>query len=244
MPPGRSGRPRSSPATSSTAMAPASEGYIEPDELLEFGDVGPGVRQGARGRGRRAAAGSARSRRRRSARWTARAAIAGVLGVVAIFAGLEPPEQRPAPHRRRARRRRRSSSAILARSMPAVSLPGRDDPGDARGLPADAEEDDGPGPIDGPGRRRGRACRGSRRPTRRSSGGRRSGSTTRSRRSSAGALEDQREGRVAPGSVWLPTWYGAGGRRRRRGRGGRLRRSGRGQRRALLELGGARTSAG
>ncbi len=45
---------------------------------------------------------------------------------------------------------------LFARSMPAVTHVRRDDPGDARGLPADAPEDDGPGAIDAAGRLRGR----------------------------------------------------------------------------------------
>ncbi len=46
---------------------------------------------------------------------------------------------------------------IIAQAMPAVTLNGRDDPGDARGLPADAREDHGAGALDAAGRRRGRA---------------------------------------------------------------------------------------
>ena len=47
---------------------------------------------------------------------------------------------------------------VFAQVMPAVTMPGRDDPGDAGGLPADAPEDDGPGPLDAAGRRRSRAA--------------------------------------------------------------------------------------
>ena len=63
----------------------------------------------------------------------------------------------------------------------------RDDPGHARRLPADAREDDGAGPLDAAGRRRGRRSSGSRPPTRRWSGARPSASSTRSSRSLAGA---------------------------------------------------------
>ena len=61
------------------------------------------------------------------------------------------------------------------------------DPGDARGVPAHAREDDGAGALDAAGRRRSRTRAGSRRRTRPWSGARRWVSSTRSRASSAEA---------------------------------------------------------
>src|SRR5258705_3538460 len=103
-------------------LAPGSEGYIEPDALLAFGASVPAFDRAleqevvARGWFREKPSAAI-------ARWTGRAVIAGILGAVAIFAGANVP----------------SSGLlligarlvvgaivvrILARSMPAVSLPG------------------------------------------------------------------------------------------------------------------------
>ena len=104
-------------------------------------------------------------------------------GVVALIVGLEHPDLGARADRRR--------GSIAGGIVDPALRPGharrddarRDDPGDARRLPADAREDDGAGALDAAGRRRGRARRGSRRPTRPSSGAPRWASRTRSRAS-------------------------------------------------------------
>ena len=187
-------------------LAPGSEGYIEPDELLAFGASVPAFDRAleqevvARGwfRERPSAA---------VARWTGRAVIAAILGAIAIFAGANVP----------------SSGllligvglvvgaivvGILARSMPAVSLPGamiramlaayrrtlKKTMDQARSMDQVVAEAGLPW-LETPDQAVvwGTAL-----------GLHAEIETVLSR-----ALEDQREGRVAPGAVWLPTWYGS-----------------------------------
>ena len=110
---------------------------------------------------------------------------------------------------------------VVRPGMPSVTMAGRDDPGDARRLPADAPEDHGAVALDGAGRREA-GLAGSRRPTRRSCGGRRSDSRMRSRRSwSAASRTSRRAGRgrnVLPGLVRTRAGMGHGYRGGRRTR--------------------------
>ncbi len=89
------------------------------------------------------------------ARWIGRGVLAIIGGVVALIVGLNIPL---------------SGLTLLGGAAIAGGIVvlvvgradagghdvGRDDPGDARGVPADAPEDDGPGALDAAGRRRGR----------------------------------------------------------------------------------------
>ena len=108
---------------------------------------------------------------------------------------------------------------ILAREHAVADDARRDDPGDARGLPPDAREDDGAVAVDGRGRAR-RRDPAHREPRRRGRVGRRARPAVggRGRSSSARPRTSRRASRR---SAYLPAWYGsAGGRRRRRRRPG------------------------
>ena len=135
------------------ARSAAATGFIEPDDMLKFGtDVGKFneklerhiVTQGwfrerpAQGHDPLERARGARDRR----------------------SGSSPSSRAPTCRRRPGRcsaarsSRRASCCSCIARVDARPDHARGDDPGDARGLPADAREDDGAGPVDGPGRRR------------------------------------------------------------------------------------------
>jgi uncharacterized membrane protein YgcG len=187
-------------------LAPGSEGYIEPDALLAFGASVPAFNQAleqevvARGWFREKPSAAV-------ARWTGRAVIAGILGAIAIFAGANVP----------------SSGVLLigvglivgaivvgllARSMPAVSLPGamiramlaayrrtlKKTMDQARSMDQVVAEAGLPWLET---------------PDQAVVWGTALGLHAEIETVLGRALEDQREGRVAPGTVWLPTWYGS-----------------------------------
>jgi uncharacterized membrane protein YgcG len=183
-----------------------SDGYIEPSRLLEFGTTVPkfdkALEEEVVSRGW--------FREKPSAavgRWTARAAIALVIGVVAAFAGLNLP----------------SNGlllvgiaivvgavvmGILARSMPAVSLMGamiramlaayrrtlKKTMDQARSMDQVVAE---------------AGLTWLETPDQVVVWGTALGLHEEIEQVLGRSLEDQREGRVAPGSVWLPAWYGS-----------------------------------
>ena len=125
--------------------------------------------------------------------------------------GPEPPELGAHAHRRGGARRRDRAPRPVALDAGGVD-PGLDDPGDARGLSADAREDDGAVAVDGRGRREGGPDVAARRPTRPSSGEPRSGSRRRSRASSSGASTTSRRACAPASSTYFPVWFaGSGG---------------------------------
>jgi uncharacterized membrane protein YgcG len=189
-------------------IAPGSEGYIEPDALLAFGASVGAFNKALEGevvaRGWFHEKPSAAV-----ARWTARAVIAGVLGAIAIFLGSSVP----------------SSGVlligvglvvgaivvgVLARSMPAVSLPGamiramlaayrrtlKKTMDQARSMDQVVAEAGLPWLET---------------PDQAVVWGTALGLNAEIETVLGRALEDQRVGRVAPGAVWLPTWYGTAG---------------------------------
>ncbi|HEX2756044.1 MAG TPA: TPM domain-containing protein, partial [Candidatus Limnocylindrales bacterium] len=192
------------------SLGGGADGYIEPDELLKFGasvpDFNKALEEEAVARGWFRETPS-----KAVARWMVRAAIAGVVGVVAILAGVNVP----------------SSGVLLigiglvvgaiivgvmAQSMPAVSLPGamiramlaayrrtlKKTMDQARSMDQVVAEAGLPW-LETPDQ----AVVWST-----ALGLHAEIETVLGR-----ALDDQRDGRVAPGAVWLPTWYGtsAGG---------------------------------
>ena len=186
----------------------AGDGYIEPAALLAFGASVPAfdkaVEKEAVARGWFLEKPSTAV-----ARWTGRAVIAGIAGALAIFAGANFP----------------SSGllvigvglvvgavivGILARSMPTVSLPGamiramlaayrrtlKKTMDQARSMDQVVAEAGLPWLET---------------PDQAVVWGTALGLHAEIESVLGRALEDQREGRVAPGAVWLPTWYGSSG---------------------------------
>jgi hypothetical protein len=186
-------------------IAPGSEGYIEPDALLAFGASVGSFDKALEGEV--VARGWFREKPSAAvARWTARAVIAGVIGAIAIFLGASVP----------------SSGVlligvglvvgaivvgVLARSMPAVSLPGamiramlaayrrtlKKTMDQARSMDQVVAEAGLPWLET---------------PDQAVVWGTALGLNAEIETVLGRALEDQRDGRVAPGAVWLPTWYG------------------------------------
>jgi uncharacterized membrane protein YgcG len=183
-----------------------SDGYIEPEALLAFGASVPSFDKAleqevvARGWFREKPSAAV-------ARWTARAAIAGVAGALAIFGGASLP----------------SSGlvvigaglvvgaiivGVMARSMPAVSLPGamiramlaayrrtlKKTMDQARSMDQVVAEAGLPWLET---------------PDQAVVWGTALGLHAEIETVLGRALEDEREGRVAPGTVWLPAWYGS-----------------------------------
>ncbi len=187
------------------SLAPA-DGYIEPDKLLEFGASAPLFGRAledevvARGWFREKPSAAV-------ARWTARAAVALVLGLVAGIAGLNLP----------------SNGlllvgiaivvgavlmGILARSMPAVSLPGAM----IRAMLAAYRRTlkktmDQARSMDQVVAEAGLAWLET--PDQAVVWGTALGLHAEIEGVLARSLEDQREGRVPAGSAWLPAWYGS-----------------------------------
>jgi uncharacterized membrane protein YgcG len=184
------------------------DGYIEPDALLAFGASVPAFDKALE----REVVERGWFREKPSAaiaRWTRRAVIAGVLGAVAILVGANLP----------------SSGlvlvgaalivgaiivGVLARSMPAVSLPGamiramlaayrrtlKKTMDQARSMDQVVAEAGLPWLET---------------PDQVVVWGTALGLHAEIEGVLGRALEDERDGRVAPGTVWLPTWYGASG---------------------------------
>ena len=182
-----------------------ADGYIEPDALLAFGSTVPSFDAALEKEA--VAAGWFRERPSAAvARWGSRAAIGGVVGVVAIIAAVNIP----------------SSGllligiglligavivGILARSMPAVSLPGAM----IRAMLAAYRRTlkktmDQARSMDQVVAEAGLAWLET--PDQAVVWGTALGLHDEIESVLGRALEDQREGRVAPGAVWLPTWYG------------------------------------
>ena len=187
------------------ALASSDSGYITPERLLEFGASVPAFDKlletevVARGWFREKPSAAV-------ARWTGRGVIAAILGVVAIIAGANVP----------------SSGllligvglviggivvTILARSMPAVSLPGamiramlaayrrtlKKTMDQARSMDQVVAE---------------AGLTWLETPDQAVVWGTALGLHDEIEGVLGRALDDQRDGRVAPGAVWLPTWYG------------------------------------
>ena len=157
-------------------------------------------------------------------RWVGRAVLAFVGGIVAVVIGANLPSDGLALV---------GAALVATEHRPDRDLAGDarrdegrlDDPGDARGLPADAREDDGAGALDGRGRRRSPRSRSSSHPTTPSRGASRSGSRTRSSAcSSARPRTPAEHGTrgyvplVVRAHSPLPTGRAATGRRRHRAR--------------------------
>ena len=146
--------------------------------------------------------------RKAMSRWVLRGVLAIVAGGIAIFGGVNLPSQ-GLLLLGVARDRGRDPAARDGDGDAGADDARGDDPGDARGVSADAGEDDGAGAVDGPGRRRGGHAAGSRHPTRRSCGAWRWDSRSRSSRYWSGRSTICKDGRVQSG--YLPVWYGSGG---------------------------------
>ena len=189
-------------------LATSADGYIEPDDLLKFGASVPAFDKALEQEAvRRNWFEEAPSKA--VARWTARGVIAGVTGAIAIFAGANLP----------------SSGLLLigiglvveanlvafkARSMPAVSLPGamiramlaayrrtlKKTMDQARSMDEVVAEAGLPWLET---------------PDQAVVWGTALGLHAEIESVLGRALDDQRDGRVAPGMVWLPTWYGSSG---------------------------------
>ncbi len=189
-------------------LGSATDGYIKPDDLLKFGANVPAFDKALETEAvARGWFGEAPSKA--IARWTGRAVLAGVAGAIAIFAGANLP----------------SSGlvligiglivgavivAILARSMPAVTLPGamiramlaayrrtlKKTMDQARSMD-EVVADAGLPWLETPDQAVvwGTAL----------------GLHAEIESVLGRAIDDQRDGRVAPGAVWLPTWYGTSG---------------------------------
>jgi uncharacterized membrane protein YgcG len=183
-----------------------ADGYIEPDKLLEFGSTVPAFDKALEGEV--VARGWFREKPSAAVgRWIARAAIALVVGIIAAFAGLNLP----------------SNGlllvgiavvigavviAILARSMPAVSLPGamiramlaayrrtlKKTMDQARSMDQVVAE---------------AGLTWLETPDQAVVWGTALGLHAEIEDVLGRSLEDQREGRVPAGSVWLPAWYGS-----------------------------------
>ena len=145
--------PRSTRSIACRASPTRRRGYyISPDDLLQFGQYAPQVQRPHRAARRRHAAGSACRRPRPStagrgaARWPSSAASSCsssgfnlpsqglvLMGASLIVAGVV-------------------VIMLISRAMPQRTMAGRDDLRHARGLSADAAEDDGAGTVDEPGR--------------------------------------------------------------------------------------------
>ena len=189
------------------AIGASHDGYIKPDELLTFGASVPAfnaaLEQEAVARGWFGEKPS-----KAVSRWMTRGVLAGVLGVVAIVAGVSIP----------------MSGllligigllaggivvAILARSMPAVTLPGamiramlaayrrtlKKTMDQARSMDQVVAE---------------AGLSWLETPDQAVVWGTALGLHEEIDEVLGRALDDQRDGRVAPGTVWLPTWYGTG----------------------------------
>jgi uncharacterized membrane protein YgcG len=182
-------------------------GYIEPDDLLKFGASVPAFDSALESEA--VARGWFREKPSTAiARWTGRAVIGGVVGAVAAIAGFNIP----------------SNGllligvglivaavivAVLARSMPAVSLPGamiramlaayrrtlKKTMDQARSMDQVVAEAGLPWLET---------------PDQAVVWGTALGLHSEIEDVLGRAVEDQRDGRVAPGTVWLPTWYGSG----------------------------------
>jgi uncharacterized membrane protein YgcG len=190
------------------SIGAGGDGYIEPDALLAFGASVPAFDKAleaevvARGWFREKPSAAI-------ARWTSRAVISAILGAVAIFAGANMP----------------SSGlvligaalvvgaiivGVLARSMPAVSLPGamiramlaayrrtlKKTMDQARSMDQVVAE---------------AGLSWLETPDQAVVWGTALGLHAEIEVVLGRALEDEREGRVAPGTVWLPTWYAPSG---------------------------------
>jgi uncharacterized membrane protein YgcG len=178
-------------------IAPGSEGYIEPDALLAFGASVGSFDKALEGEV--VARGWFREKPSAAvARWTARAVIAGVIGAIAIFLGGIGLVVGAIV------------VGVLARSMPAVSLPGamiramlaayrrtlKKTMDQARSMDQVVAEAGLPWLET---------------PDQAVVWGTALGLNAEIEMVLGRALEDQRDGRVAPGAVWLPTWYGTAG---------------------------------
>ncbi len=172
-----------------------TEHYIEPDDLPKFGaavdDFDRALESHVVAKGWLVEKPS-----KVVSRWVGRGVVAIILGVVADLHRAQHADLRARARRWRGHRRRRRDLPVRPGHAVGDDA-GRDDPGDARGVSADAAEDDGAGSLDAAGRRRRRACRGSRRPTRPSCGARRWACSTRSRRCSTARWRMSRP--AAPG---------------------------------------------
>ena len=130
-----------------------SEGFIDPDELPEFG---PKVAEFDSKLEDHVVKGGwmVEQPRKVIGRWMAKGIVAIVAGVVALFIGANVPISGLVIDRGR-RHRRRGDHHVL-RAEHAGGHDGRgDDPGHARGLPTHAPEDDGAGALDAAGGRPG-----------------------------------------------------------------------------------------